>query len=110
MMPLIIESFLFIKYWAGLEPAAPLFVGRNYPEDTHLDASDAEFVDIIHTNGQPLWLGGQGAFVDTGHVDFYPNGGLAQPGCRNLFIGAILDLFSESNNYSQKSFEVDEIF
>ncbi|CAG0921498.1 unnamed protein product [Notodromas monacha] len=78
----------------GLEPAAPLFVGRNYPEDTHLDASDAKFVDILHTNGQPLWLGGQGAFIDTGHVDFYPNGGLAQPGCRNLFIGAILDLFT----------------
>lgn len=44
---------------------------------TCLDPSDAEFVDVIHTNG-----GGLLAFDEPlGHVDFYPNGGQKQPGC-----------------------------
>jgi len=44
-----------------------------------LDKSDAKFVDIIHTAG--YWVGSSRA---GGHVDIWPNGGLApQPGCRN---------------------------
>ena len=41
--------------------------------DTRLDTTDALFVDVIHTNL---------AFINaTGHADFYPNGGVRQPGC-----------------------------
>ncbi|CAG0918853.1 unnamed protein product [Notodromas monacha] len=41
--------------------------------------ADAEFVDILHTN---TWFIGVARPV--GHVDFYPNGGLLQPGCSIL--------------------------
>ncbi|CAG0879030.1 unnamed protein product [Darwinula stevensoni] len=37
---------------------------------------DAEFIDVIHTN---IWAIGLSDPV--GHVDFFPNGGLVQPGC-----------------------------
>ena len=46
-----------------------------------LDTSDADFVDIIHTNGGNFSQG-QVAFDDPiGHIDFYVNGGHKQPGC-----------------------------
>ncbi|XP_077311558.1 pancreatic lipase-related protein 2-like [Lithobates pipiens] len=61
----------------GLDPARPFF------EDTdkvvHLDASDAEFVDIIHTDTEPFL--GLGMMKPTGHYDFYPNGGQHMTGC-----------------------------
>jgi hypothetical protein len=41
-----------------------------------LDPSDALFVDVIHTNG-----GLNGDLEQCGHVDFYMNGGISQPGC-----------------------------
>lgn len=44
--------------------------------DNKLDASDAEFVDVIHTNAFI-----QGKIEPSGHVDFYINGGVIQPGC-----------------------------
>ncbi|XP_078046325.1 pancreatic triacylglycerol lipase-like [Augochlora pura] len=57
----------------GLDPAGPLF----YTGGRYLRASDAMFVDIIHTDklfyGQPY---------NTGNVDFLPNfGHRLQPGC-----------------------------
>uniref|UniRef100_A0A1B6MCF6 Lipase domain-containing protein n=1 Tax=Graphocephala atropunctata TaxID=36148 RepID=A0A1B6MCF6_9HEMI len=58
----------------GLDPAAPLF-NPDVPNG-RLDASDAEFVDVIHTEG-----GIVGYYEPCGHVDFYPNGGSRQPGC-----------------------------
>lgn len=95
-----------VLFVAGLDPARPFF------EDTdkvvHLDASDAEFVDIIHTDTDPF-LGkilsqpgvlkcftcgtpafyssafyahtGLGMMKPTGHYDFYPNGGQHMTGC-----------------------------
>ena len=57
-----------------------------------LDITDADFVDIIHTNG-----GNDddhmAIFETIGHVDFYPNGGQDQPGCdiSNIIIYEIPD-------------------
>ncbi|KAJ0180027.1 hypothetical protein K1T71_004618 [Dendrolimus kikuchii] len=74
----------------GLDPAGPLFEFQD--PRTRLDRSDAKFVDVIHSNGETLILGGLGAAQPLGHVDFYPNGGRVQHGCSNLFVGAVSDL------------------
>ncbi|XP_043212799.1 pancreatic triacylglycerol lipase-like [Amphibalanus amphitrite] len=74
----------------GLDPAGPLFEG--YSTSARLDASDAQFVDVIHSNGDSLLRGGLGTWDQLGHVDFYPNGGRMQKGCTNLFLGAFSDL------------------
>ncbi|KAH8404914.1 hypothetical protein KR222_010419 [Zaprionus bogoriensis] len=59
----------------GLDPARPLFI--NVPDSKRLDASDAQFVDVIHTNTLE-----RGVLRPIGHMDFYPNfGSLVQPGC-----------------------------
>ena len=52
----------------------PFFVTFNI--DQKLDASDAVFVDVIHTNAFV-----QGKIEACGDVDFYVNGGIRQPGC-----------------------------
>lgn len=63
----------------GLDPAMPLFITSSV--DEKLDATDAEFVDVIHTNAFV-----QGKLERCGHVDFYMNGGVYQPGCSgNIF-------------------------
>jgi len=65
-------TFLNTSRISALDPAFPLF----YP-GTHLSASDADFVDVIHTDA---WL--YGAPTSTGTADFWPNGGTSlQPGC-----------------------------
>merc|ERR1712018_178475 len=59
----------------GLDPSGPLF--HSVHESERLSKHDALFVDIIHTAGK--WVGNSDS---NGHVDFYPNEGLApQPGC-----------------------------
>lgn len=73
----------------GLDPAGPLFESQ-HPK-ARLDSSDATFVDVIHSNGENLILGGLGSWQPMGHVDFYPNGGRVQHGCSNLFVGAVTD-------------------
>ncbi|XP_043658361.1 uncharacterized protein LOC122623336 [Drosophila teissieri] len=73
----------------GLDPAGPLFEAQ-HPK-VRLDSSDAEFVDVIHSNGENLILGGLGSWQPMGHVDYYPNGGRVQTGCSNLFVGAVTD-------------------
>lgn len=47
----------------------PLFVTATV--DNKLDATDAEFVDVLHTNSLV-----QGKVEQCGHVDFYVNGGM----------------------------------
>ncbi|XP_034312547.2 pancreatic lipase-related protein 2 [Magallana gigas] len=78
----------------GLDPAKPAF--ENHPEGVRIDSSDAVFVDIIHTNGAPIRLGGAGLMEVSGHVDFYVNGGERQPGCPNLVTGTFEQLFSRN--------------
>ncbi|KAG8182873.1 hypothetical protein JTE90_024616 [Oedothorax gibbosus] len=63
-----------LKRISGLDPATYLF--KNVHPKSKLDKRDAEFVDVIHTDG-----GGIGIKEPVGHVDFYPNGGEIQTGC-----------------------------
>ncbi|VVC98347.1 unnamed protein product [Leptidea sinapis] len=65
----------------GLDPAAPYF--SNTVTLVRLDRSDAHYVDIIHSNAMPLYYSGFGISEPIGHVDFYPNGGSTQPGCKD---------------------------
>lgn len=78
----------------GLDPAGPLFEFQD--PRARLDSSDAKFVDVIHSNGENLILGGLGSWQPMGHVDFYPNGGRMQTGCSNLFAGAVADIIWSS--------------
>lgn len=57
-----------------MDPALPGFV--TVDKYNKLDADDAKFVDIIHTNAFM-----QGKVEQSGDVDFYVNGGVIQPGC-----------------------------
>lgn len=70
----------------------PLF--EDGSSNRHLNPKDAQFVDIIHTDGGIL-----GNPEAIGHADFYPNGGHAlQPGCarqeiaNNRWLGIISKL------------------
>ncbi|TKC35522.1 hypothetical protein EI555_010890, partial [Monodon monoceros] len=93
----------------GLDPAGPLFNGR--PPEDRLDPGDAQFVDVIHSDidgnipcgsvtthtvtprlPKSLPLGGLscralGYREPLGNIDFYPNGGLDQPGCPKTIFG-----------------------
>ncbi|GFU08779.1 lipoprotein lipase [Nephila pilipes] len=66
----------------GLDPAGPNY----YYADTtqRLDATDASFVDVIHTNAACSRLQGLGLLHSIGHFDFYVNGGTFQPGCKKI--------------------------
>ena len=83
------DIFSIIWHISGLDPAGPLFEG--YSPKVRLDKSDANYVDVIHSNGDSLIIGGLGSWEPIGHVDFYPNGGRAQRGCQNLLIGGLYD-------------------
>ncbi|CAH2263586.1 jg10904 [Pararge aegeria aegeria] len=60
----------------GLDPAGPLWDWNA----NRLHSSDAVYVEGIHTDASPNGVG-IGFLATVGDVDFYPNGGLAQPGC-----------------------------
>ncbi|XP_067940692.1 pancreatic lipase-related protein 2-like [Watersipora subatra] len=65
---------------SGLDPAELYFEGGK--EVTRLEPRDAEFVDVIHSDGSAFLSSlGLGYRASTGHVDFFPNGGGDQPGC-----------------------------
>ncbi|KAB0804665.1 hypothetical protein PPYR_01635 [Photinus pyralis] len=58
----------------GLDPAGPLF--NDAPTAERLDKSDADFVDIIHTNSKTF-----GYSDPIGHADFYASCGTFQSSC-----------------------------
>ncbi|KRG02542.1 inactive pancreatic lipase-related protein 1 [Drosophila mojavensis] len=59
----------------GLDPAGPGFMTNRLSDK--LDASDADFVDVIHTD--PFFFS---LLPAMGHADFYPNlDHFSQPGC-----------------------------
>ena len=65
----------------GLDPAGPYFDGNTDPR-FRLDPSDAEYVDVIHTDmHKRVGLVGFGMRDEAGHADFFPNGGIDQRGC-----------------------------
>ncbi|KAI5634141.1 lipase domain-containing protein [Phthorimaea operculella] len=62
----------------ALEPSGPCF--RTLGPKDRLDASNADFVEVIHTN-----IDGFGMATRMGHVDFYVNGGEYQPSDITMF-------------------------
>ncbi|XP_050738746.1 pancreatic lipase-related protein 2-like [Eriocheir sinensis] len=68
-----------LPFITGMDPAGPSFF--NEPASSRLDKTDADFVQIIHTNGCGVLDACVGLPDVMGHVDFYPNGGEHQPGC-----------------------------
>ncbi|XP_042674679.1 pancreatic triacylglycerol lipase-like [Centrocercus urophasianus] len=75
----------------GLDPAQPYF--QDTPIEVRLDTTDAEFVDVIHTDTAPLIPNlGLGMAEAIGHLDFYPNGGVEMPGCDKNPVSQIVDL------------------
>ncbi|XP_064624490.1 pancreatic lipase-related protein 2-like [Lineus longissimus] len=93
-----------LKRITGLDPAGPYFEGTDIA--VRLDPSDAQFVDVIHTDADSLLgavtgNGGMGMNQPCGHVDFYPNGGQEQPGCDNSIIDNIIvhGLFESGKQY-----------
>merc|ERR1711892_401173 len=99
----------------GLDPAQPFFDIAGPKE--RIDKTDAEFVQIIHTNSGMIWDGCLSIKKSLGHVDFYPAGGVHQPGCVEACIipdimcynVSIEDLFKggcshgRANDYFQES-------
>ncbi|KAF1509283.1 Pancreatic triacylglycerol lipase, partial [Eudyptula minor] len=76
---------------SGLDPAQPYF--QSTPIEVRLDKSDAEFVDVIHTDSAPTIPNlGFGMSTAIGHLDFYPNGGKEMPGCGKNPVSQIVDL------------------
>lgn len=69
----------------GLDPAKPFFdlVSIDY----RIQPTDAELVDVIHTNSGELWDAAVSFPDPLGQVDFYPNGGSHQKGCTDLCEG-----------------------
>jgi len=53
----------------------------NELEKTHLWYSDAEFVDVIHSDAGTFGGGHYGLSKPIGHIDFYPSMGRDQPFC-----------------------------
>ncbi|KAK2503251.1 hypothetical protein MC885_010234 [Smutsia gigantea] len=75
----------------GLDPVEASFQGT--PEEVRLDPSDADFVDVIHTDAAPLIpFVGFGSSQLMGHLDFFPNGGEEMPGCQKNVLSQIVDL------------------
>lgn len=75
----------------GLDPGRPGFEPGSVPPSGRLDPTDADFVDVIRTS---TGIGSNSTVADppgTGNVDFFPNGGVTQPGCfgggMKLFLG-----------------------
>ncbi|KAJ8917668.1 hypothetical protein NQ315_005115 [Exocentrus adspersus] len=60
----------------ALDPAGPRFGNPKMGPDTRISKTDADFVDVIHTD-----IEFNGYTRPVGHVDFYPNEGKLQNGC-----------------------------
>ncbi|XP_065574648.1 pancreatic triacylglycerol lipase-like [Artemia franciscana] len=91
---------------SGLDPAYPAFSMDN--TDRRLDTSDADFVDVMHTNTGTLAEGGLSFPDPLGHVDFFPNGGHEQPGCFDN-ISDIIDMISGCSHGRAPKYYIESI-
>ena len=66
----------------GLDPAKPYFDLMGI--ENRIQSTDADLVDIIHTNAGYLHEGAVAFRDPLGQADFYPNGGSHQAGCTDL--------------------------
>ncbi|XP_039260014.2 inactive pancreatic lipase-related protein 1-like [Styela clava] len=74
----------------GLDPAGPYFEGT--PAEVRLDETDADFVDVIHSDAEKITDMGLGTGEQSGHVDFWPNAGYQQPGCDQNALSTIIGI------------------
>lgn len=89
------DNSITLERITGLDPAFPGFYFT--PFSKHINAKNAKFVDIIHTDAFLY-----GAPISSGTVDFWPNGGKTlQPGCppRNYKITTDIDLCSHRRSW-----------
>lgn len=84
----------------GLDPARPGFDKRN--SSGRLDASDAQFVDVVHTGAGFVAMG-----EPVGHVDFYPNGGSKQPHCQSEDIPLVCNHFMAYTYFAESIYEAN---
>lgn len=79
------DKFFIVERITGLDPARPCFVNEKL--DLKLDKSDAQFVDIIHTQADNS-ITALGMRDLMGHADYYVNGGGMQPSCSGILYTA----------------------
>lgn len=77
-----------------MDPAEPHFAKAKPP--VRLDRAAADYVDVIHTDASGFIRGSLGLIEKVGHVDYYPNGGIDQPGCDQSMVQYIS---SESGSF-----------
>lgn len=79
----------------GLDPAGPLWSDN----ENRLSPIDGVYVEAIHTDGG---LTGLGIGEAIAQVDFFPNGGISQPGCSTSVCDHIraFELFYSSINHN----------
>jgi len=81
------KAGMLVPRITGLDPAAPYY--ENTHIDVRLDPTDADLVDVWHTDGKTILIHGFGTIQRMGHIDFFPNGGFHQPGCGKLDIDVV---------------------
>lgn len=80
----------------GLDPAGWMYENTNATLTKH----DANYVDVIHTDAGSITEFRIGLNQSVGHVDFYPNGGTVQEGCKgkpNLVYTDYMDVITCSH-------------
>ncbi|XP_017778335.1 PREDICTED: pancreatic triacylglycerol lipase-like [Nicrophorus vespilloides] len=81
----------------GLDAAGPLFRHNHLKERSKkLDISDADFVDVLHTDSSPVFVDGFGLWEPIGHVDYFANGGQEQPGCTDRHPSVVVTTFERT--------------
>ena len=78
----------------SIDPAAPFFDILE-PVGNWVGYNDANYVDVIHVNSDYAFCGGLSMGGPLGNVDFYPNGGLHQPGCTDF--GPLITTFWQND-------------
>ncbi|KAL7643137.1 UNVERIFIED_CONTAM: hypothetical protein RMT77_006427 [Armadillidium vulgare] len=102
---LILLPFGIVIRISGLDPAGPLYSEFFTNENERLGRGQAVFVDVINSNGCPICLG---LGESIGDANFYPNGGVFQPGC--AIINPICSHERAPHLYAESIRRKDKIF